>query len=84
MVTYPIRYSSAKQQTWVIWQLSWLSRIRERVNLKCQQQQECFSAIETVHRVCHKEVDDLRVVAIHPERLPKVIELAMDVVTYCD
>lgn len=55
-----------------------------RVNLKCQQKKECFSAIETVHRVSHKEVVDLRDVAIHPEWLPKVIELSMDVVKYCD
>lgn len=55
-----------------------------RVNLKCQQQKECFSAIEIVHRVSHDKVVDLRVVAIHPEWLPKVIELSMDVVTYCD
>lgn len=52
-----------------------------RVNLKCQQQKESFNAIETVHRVSHEETVDLRDVAIHPEWLPEVIELSMDVIT---
>lgn len=35
------------------------------------------------HKVSHKEAVNLRDIAIHSEQLFEVIELSMDVVTYC-